>query len=445
MKPILWLAAITAAAPMAVYGQFEFANGKLWATAEERARVEYRANNIAFNNDIRQDTDVWLLQRLRAGLGVKPLDWLKLYGELQDSREIGSTRYPLNTDLEEDRLDWRQGWIEVGNGNDFPLLLKVGRQTLGYGEERLIGAFDWNNIGRVFDAAKLRWQADKWWVDAFGANVVNNNVTSSRDGTFDDRADWADDFFGLYGQCRAMDKHVWELYALLRNKTDAAYQGPARRIYTLGARLASTEKLAPWDYYVEFAGQFGHIQGGGGSYFGETNTTAAVQRAFAGTIGAGYTFSHDWKPRLALEYNYASGDRNPNDGVNETFDNLFPTNHKFYGFEDFFAWKNVHNPHALFAVTPLKNLKLQLDGHLFWLAQKEDAWYRASQTAVRRSLSGAAGRFVGSEMDLTASYTVNKHLKLLAGYSRFFCGSFVSRTGAHDDADFVYVQVTLGL
>jgi len=29
------------------------------------------------------------------------------------------------------------------------------RQELSYGDERLIGAFGWNNIGRVFDAAKL--------------------------------------------------------------------------------------------------------------------------------------------------------------------------------------------------------------------------------------------------------------------------------------------------
>jgi len=34
--------------------------------------------------------------------------------------------------------------------------LKIGRQELIYGDERLIGAFGWNNIGRVFDAAKLR-------------------------------------------------------------------------------------------------------------------------------------------------------------------------------------------------------------------------------------------------------------------------------------------------
>ena len=52
----------------------------------------------------------------------------------------------------------RQGYIEIGNAKEFPLTLKVGRQILSYGDERLIGAFDWNNIGRTFDAAKLRWR-----------------------------------------------------------------------------------------------------------------------------------------------------------------------------------------------------------------------------------------------------------------------------------------------
>jgi len=46
----------------------------------------------------------------------------------------------------------------IGNHKEFPVSLKVGRQELSYGEERLVGAFAWNNIGRVFDAVKVRWQ-----------------------------------------------------------------------------------------------------------------------------------------------------------------------------------------------------------------------------------------------------------------------------------------------
>ena len=52
--------------------------------------------------------------------------------------------------------------MESGDPKAFPLTLKVGRQILSYGDERLIGAFDWNNFGRTFDAVKLPWEAKTW-------------------------------------------------------------------------------------------------------------------------------------------------------------------------------------------------------------------------------------------------------------------------------------------
>ena len=377
-----------------------------------------------------------MLLRARLGLGAKPCDWVKLYGELQDAREIGSGRFPKNINLEEDTIDWRQGWFELANYKEFPLGLKVGRQELSYGDERLIGSFDWNNAGRVFDAIKLRYQAKKFWIDAFAADVVNNNVLSGRDNSFDDKADWADDFYGLYGRTTAVTNHVWDLYALFRDKADAKFLGAQRQIYTLGTRFEATPSLAPWDYFVEVAGQFGHVQTAG---------AWLDHRAFAGVISTGYTFNQDWKPRVGVEYNYASGDGNPKDGTDETFDNLFPTNHKFYGYMDIFAWKNIHNPRLTLSCQPHKTVKIQFDAHAFWLDDNQDAWYRANGNAVRRDISGHAGSYVGSELDLTVNYTPHKRVKVQAGYSHFFSGDFVRDTGPHSDADFVYTQLTLSL
>jgi hypothetical protein len=426
------------------HAQLQLADGKIWITSQDRVRVEYRVNNVTFDSSVGGDTDLFLLTRTRFGVGAKPCDWLKIYGELQDAREIDSRRVPRSSNAEEGTIDWRQGWFELGNPRKCPFGVKVGRQELSYGDERLIGAFDWNNVGRVFDAVKLRWQHGKCWLDFFAADVVNNNVASAKDGSFDDTTSWGDDFYGLYGRTTALEKHAWDLYFLFRDKSDASLQGAARQIYTVGTRFATNEKMTPWDYYVEIAGQFGHVQTPGG-LFGETLAGWASHRAWALVVGAGYTWAQPWKPRLGLEYNYASGDNDPNDGTNETFDNLFPTNHKFFGYIDLFAWKNLHNPRATVSFAPLKYVKVQLDGHLFWLAEKRDAWYRATQASVRRDATGAAGSFVGSEIDLTVNYTPHKRVKVQAGYSRFFTGDFVEDTGQHSDADFAYAQVTLSL
>ena len=64
---------------------------------------------------------------------------------------------------------------------------------------------------------------------------------------------------------------------------------------------------------------------------------------------------------------------------------------------------------------------------------------------MRRDTTGRSGSFIGSEVDVTATYTPHKRVKLQAGYSHFFTGDFVSDTGAHSDADFVYTQLTLNL
>jgi hypothetical protein len=437
-KTALLIVALVAAGQFA-YGQIEFADGKLWMQGHERLRLEYRANNAAFDSSVSADEDWWLLHRLRVGLGAKPCDWFQVYGELQDAREIDSRRVPPNLNLEEDTADFRQGWFELANYKEFPVGLKFGRQELAYGEERLVGAFDWNTVGRVFDAVKLRWQAGHCSLDFFAANVV-----AADNNSFDDNPDWADDFFGLYGRTTAITNHVWELYALFRDKGDTEFLGAKRQICTLGTRFVAAPALGPWDYSVEFAGQFGHVQTPG-AQFGESSAGWADHRAFAGAISAGYTFGHEWKPRVGIEYNYASGDSNPTDGTDETFDNLFPTNHKYYGYIDMFAWKNVHNPHVVFSFAPHRTVRLQLDGHLFWLAEPQDAWYRANSNAIRRDMTGGSGSFVGSELDLTVNYTPHKRVKLQAGYSRFFSGDFVRDTGPHSDASLFYTQLTLSL
>ena len=75
--------------------------------------------------------------------------WWNIYVEGRDSATyLGDDRRP---DPETDRFDLHQAYIGFGNRKESPFSLKVGRQELSYGDERLVGAFDWNNIGRVFD------------------------------------------------------------------------------------------------------------------------------------------------------------------------------------------------------------------------------------------------------------------------------------------------------
>ena len=50
---------------------------------------------------------------------------------------------------------------------------------------------------------------------------------------------------------------------------------------------------------------------------------------------------------------------------------------------------------------------------------------------------------IGTEIDLTAFYVINRHMNVLAGYSRVFAGDFIEETGSDDDIDFAYLQWNL--
>ena len=153
-----------------------------------------------------------------------------------------------------------------------------------------------------------------------------------------------------------------------------------------------------------------------------------------------------WLPRLGLAYNFGSGDADPADRDIETFQNLFPTNHKFYGQMDAFSWQNMHDAEINVKVQPTRAVSLKAEYHAFWLANTNDVWYRANGvTAVRPMNSAArnADNYAGSEVDVTAQWNVTKNFAIEAGYSHFFAGTYLKDTGAHDDADFGYLQAAL--
>lgn len=400
---------------------------------EERLRFEYRENNFDFNSANKALTDdSWLLERTRVGVGFKPAPWFKIYVQGQDTREFDSDRpnVPGVLGAEGDNtFDLRQGYIQIGE--DKGLSLTAGRQLLSYGDERILGAFDWNNFSRSWDAAKFRYAADTWWLDAFAASLVNIvDDKFDRSDLFDDKGLGRDQMLsGLYfSSTGLLDFQTTDLYALFLHEN---YPAGDSNFATFGTRWKSLpNKFGPWDYDAEFVAQTGKVKG-------------KDLAAFAGHAEVGYTFDAPWKPRFALDYDYGSGDANAKDGKINTFQNLYPTNHLYYGYMDVFSWQNIHDVNASFKVTPCKKVTAKVDYHVFWLADTGDAWYRANGTAQVRPITPGASNFAGSELDTTLTYAPLKWLSFQLGYSHFFAGSYLKDTGAHSDADFAYTQMMI--
>ena len=413
-------------------------DGRVVFDVQERIRWEVRDNNFDFNSKVNTvNDDNWFEQRLRIGMLVKVAPWLRIYAQAQDSREWLSDRADIPGVLGaegDDPFDLRQAYVEFGDALSSPLTLKIGRQILSYGDERLVGGFDWNNISRTFDAVKLSYKQKTWSLDAFASTVVTAHREGYNQSDFlnGNETEREQIFSGLYFSTTALDWQTTDAYLFHLHQNNAT---PGEtNFFTLGLRAKSTPgKFGPFDYEAELAAQAGKVKG-------------KDLTAFASHVGGGYTFNTAWKPRLGLEYNFASGDSDPKDGDVDTFQNLFPTNHKFYGIMDVFSWQNMHELALSLKASPCKSVTAQADFHTFWLANTDDSWYRANGVATVRPLSYAArsaSNYAGSEADLIVTWNVRKELQIQGGYSHFFAGSYLSDTGPSSDANFGYLQAIL--
>ena len=357
---------------------------------------------------------------------------------------------------EADIAELHQAYFTIGNHKKFPLSAKIGRQEMIYGDERLIGAVGWNNIGRTFDAAKMRWQ-NAW----FGADIFTSRPVIPQDGEFDVSNDY-EYFSGIYANVNNVPKHTLDVYFLARNASSQAIaavpspqfpQPSARDIYTVGTRLKSKPgEFGSWDYTVEGAYQFGNFQD---LRLGATSARLD-QNAYMFVANGGYTFTETWgTPRIGLEFCYGSGDGNSTDGEHQTFDNLYPTNHKFYGYMDFASLQNLQDLRASFTLKPTKSLSIALEGHGFWLATTQDNFYNVGG-APRGGVGATPGTaygvnpgydsYLGAEVDLIVGWAFTRFATLEAGYGHFFRGDYIqsslSALGTKD-ANFFYAQLNV--
>ena len=167
------------------------------------------------------------------------------------------------------------------------------------------------------------------------------------------------------------------------------------------------------------------------------NVETALQRGSLGPDAISAWAGH-WQLRESLpgagaaahhgEYNFASGDANPTDGVRGTFDQLYPTAHDKYGLADQVGWRNIHHVRIGVDVTPIKATPIAVSYHYYWLAEARDALYAASGAPIARVIAGAASTRVGQEIDVQMSRPLTPQLMLSAGYSHLVTGS-LSQTG----------------
>ena len=395
-------------------------------SGEARYRLEVRDD---FNlNDATFEDDAINLFRNRLGMEIAAGPYAKVFTQIQDA-EAGASREAHKSEKFINRFDLHQLYADFKSPwEELPVSLRVGRQKLVYGDQRLVGAFEWSNVARSFDAVKAVWTpSGKFQTDLFFARPVW--VIKSQA----DTAVQHDNFYGLYTSLLPWADQVFDAFLFIRHDRNDQIAGERSgqfgelKEYTVGNRFKG--KKHGFDYGIEWAWQFGS----------KAHENIA---AWAWHQDLGYTFKCPWQPRLSFEYNHASGDSDAKDGETENFDNLFPTNHIHYGYIDFASLRNTDNFKAGLDFKPKPYFSILYAHHWFFLDTEGSAWFDASQAVIRSSAPGASTT-LGQEDDILLKIRLSAHLELAIGYSHFHAGAFARDTGTSDDAEFFYVMPTL--
>jgi hypothetical protein len=322
-------------------------------------------------------------------------------------------------------FDFRQAFVDLGSAKT-PIVARLGRQEFAFGDQRLVGHTNWLNAARSFDAARVTMKSKAAQIDLFAASVVR-----ILDREFDKSGN-GNRFAGAYvSSTRILPQGTAEPYVFWRRdanlRAEAGTIGSLQQV-TTGARLAG--KLpSRLDYNVEMDVQRGSLG-------------SDAVRAWAGHWQLRQTLPGTRTPHLLGEYNYASGDANPADGIRGTFDQLYPTAHDKYGLADQVGWRNIHHVRAGFDITPVQATLIAVSYHSYWLAQSRDALYAASGAPLARIPAGAASTRVGQEIDVQVSRPLTPHLALSAGYSHLFAGPFLKQATPGKSYSGPFVMVT---
>ncbi len=351
-----------------------------------RPRAEYR-NGSLFPRNEGDEAASFINNRARLSMEYKRSDLsMKI-----SAQHVGVWGQDPQIDTN-GRFIMNEAWAKLNFGTGF--FAQLGRQTLSYDDERILGGLDWNVAGRYHDALKLGYANKANQLHLILA--FNQNKEKTKGGTYyHDGAQPYKNMQTLWYHYTAdelpLDVSLLFLNLGLETGVAATETSHTRYLQTFGTYI--TYKPQSWDMQGAFYYQTGK------------NKSAQSVSAFMASVKAAYAFDKQWS--VSLGYDYLSG----NDGKGDkfkAFDPLYGTHHKFYGAMDYFyatAWQGaapgLQDAQLGVNFKTSKKVSMQLNYHYFATAAKLDD--------VKKGL--------GSEVDYQLDWNVMKDVKLSAGYS----------------------------
>ena len=377
---------------------------------ELRGRYEYSRNPVfGLGTPSRND---YLLQRTYLFADVHYGPYFRTFAELASGLITGEAGEPSPT--QKDQLDFLQGFGELTlPWSEGQFSTRLGRQEMSFGSSRLVSVRESPNIRRSFDGVRVSWSRDdNERIDAFLTRPV-----APATGTFNDSSDPSQIFWGVYAttDVPGIADLKADFYDLGLDRENARFaQGTAdEERHTIGTRLFGNRNAFDWN--VEAAYQFGT--------FGTGDIDAWTMSA-----DIGYTLSDVlFSPRLGLNADIISGDRDLHDQTLGTFNPLFPK-------LPYFSEANLVAPSNLIDFQPNvtfqlpHNVELNIGWNPLWKEAEADSFY-VPPFSPAKGTSGGSGRFIGQQISATAGWQVSDHLNLNGTYVHYSPGERTRAAG----------------
>lgn len=335
-------------------------------------------------------SSVFISERIRLNFDYQN-KYVRVFTSIQDVRVWGNEPQAQNYGS----FGLHEGWAEIFIKDKASV--KLGRQELVYDDHRLLGNLDWVQAARSHDAILIKVKHKNAQLHMGGGfNQSSENLL----GTVYKVKNYKALAFAWYNQKFDISRSALSVYAIADGMQINDSVPTTKFRFTIGPR-------------AEF--KYKHVNANIGAYVqtGKTISDKTIL-AFMANVYAEYTHP---KFNIGAGYDYISG-QNASKTTNtkyNSFNTLYPTNHKFYGHMDYFLdlpsdtkLGGLQDVYLRLNYRPKPKGMLGLDAHYFLSGNKV-----ANPTSAGSYLKLP----LGSELDAYGTYKPYDFLEVRAGYS----------------------------
>lgn len=359
-----------------------------------------------------EDKDGYLLTRYLLHADFHAGKYFRAFVQLQSSLANGKEK--PSSPVDENQLDLHQAFVDLAlpfSGRQ-EMTIRIGRQELLYGSQRLVAVRDGPNNRQSFDAARLIFSGHQWKADFFFSHPVRSNKQIFEDG-FNRNAR----FWGAYlvKNKLAVAGNIDLYYFGLWKKQAAFDEGVAKELrHSIGSRIWNSTGNIRYD--IEGVYQFGS--------FGDKRITA-----WTFSVNGGYKFNASkLRPEIGIKTEWISGDAAYGDNKLQTFNPLFPRG-GYFGLAALIGPANLFDIHPSLTLDLAKQVSLNMDYDIFWRYSKNDGIYGPNVLVIYPGKK-SDHKYVGRQFSSDIVYTPNGFLYLRGECTWFKTGEFLTDAGA---------------